>query len=93
MEIPMTPHATSSEALQASIVEYRRQYDDLTTQLSQLEASYQQQKEQMVRALNMLSGATAAIEQLVKNVADELACAATKEISDPRPIATTDQNP
>ena len=68
--------ATSTESFEAAINNYKSQHDGLTQQLAQLETNYRQQKEQMVATLHMLSGAIAAVEQIVKNVEDEAAALA-----------------
>lgn len=67
----MNPAANSVEAFQAALASYKQQHDQATQQLSQVEQTYQKQKGELSSLLLMLAGAGAALEQLVKNVADE----------------------
>lgn len=67
------PAANSLEALNTSIESYRQQYTQAVNQLAQLEQNYHQQKEELAKALFMSAGAIAGLEQIVKNMADEIA--------------------
>ena len=79
----VTPGANSVEAFQAAITSYKQQFDQAQTQLAQLEQNYQTQKEKLTAMLHMLSGAVAALEQLVKNVVDEKALNPPKAVIQP----------
>lgn len=63
--------ALSVEAMQASIAQYKKQYDEMTAQLATLETNYRQQKALGEQTLHMLSGAIAAVEQILQNVEAE----------------------
>ena len=68
------PAALSAEAIQSAIAQYNAQGVQIQTQIRQLD----EQRVAAVDALKQLSGAIAALEQLLKNKSDEDTAAAQK---------------
>ncbi len=81
MNEPQTaPAANSNDAFAAAAANYRQQHAEATQQLNTLEQDYVTKKNQLQSTLLMLAGAVAAVEQIIKNVADEVAASVVRAV-------------